>query len=475
MSAIITTGFRVNNAAAFMNSTDTYYMFIGKPEAWADESTPDTPYDQLDHDNRIWESMISLKKVIPASMMSHGIIKRSWTSGKYYDLYRHDYGNSGVTGKNLDTGASTSPVSLAEANFYVVTDNGNIYICISNANGGQSTINPQSLTPDANYICSGADNYKWKFVAKTSSANSTRFSTPNFHPVMTLTVDPGAGDEYHTQWLAQANSATNAGAIYNVLLVGGGTGYGASLSNQAGVATVKGNGSGAAVGITTNGSGTITALTVNNVGSGYTWATIEFATGNGASATAIITPKAGLGTDPVSDLCAFNVITNTRFEYADGGDFPVTNDYRRVGMIVNPTNNGSAVVLTDNTSSACMTIKVTGTSGTWAPDMLIKDSTTNAYARIVDVNDGAGGDIGKKILRVIRTRADNQVVGAVPSASFVASHGIASDPAGVTGTIDAVVSPEVQLYSGKIIYVENRRPISRSIDQIESITTVFEY
>ncbi len=477
MSAIITTGFRVSNARSLINTSDTYYMFIGRPQSWADDLSPDAPVDGINHSFKIWEDMISLKKVTPASMMSHGITKRSWASGKYYDLYRHDYGEAGITGKHIDTGVTTNPANLAAANYYVVTANGNVYVCISNNGGVVSTTNPQGLGPDANYICSGADGYKWKLVAKTSTADTVKFSTPNFHPIKTLAANPGSGDEYYDQWLAQQSSNAHNGSIFNVVLNNGGTGYGANLSNQAGIATVVGDGSGATVTVNTNAGGTITALQVTNYGTGYTWAAITFSTGSSASATAIITPLLGLGGDPVSDLCASNIITNMRFEYADGGDFPVTNDYRRVGIIVNPTDYDTSNVMTASTATACLTIKVTaGWTGTWAPDMVIKDSLTGAHARIVDANVGSGGDAGKMILRVVRNRDDNQLAGANASASFVTSNPVVSVSGGsASGTINAVVSPEVQPRSGQVIYVENRRPITRSIDQIESITTVFEY
>jgi len=38
-----------------------------------------------------------------------------------------------------------------------------------------------------------------------------------------------------------------------------------------------------------------------------------------------------------------------------------------------------------------------------------------------------------------------------------------------------VVSSDVQPYSGTLCYVENRRPVMRSVDQVESISVVFEW
>ena len=46
-------------------------------------------------------------------------------------------------------------------------------------------------------------------------------------------------------------------------------------------------------------------------------------------------------------------MNNVRLEYADGsGDFPVSNDYRRIGLIRDPYNHGTTTVSTATTLSA---------------------------------------------------------------------------------------------------------------------------
>lgn len=479
MPAIITNKFRVHNAKSFISSALKYYMFIGRPHSWTDDQIPDTPKNNASDSISIWDEIISMKLIDKESYMSHGISKRIWTSGKFYDIYRHDYGTAGVSGVNIDTGAATTPTDLSDAKYYVISGN-DIYICVSNGNGTAavaSTIDPATLVPDANMLCKGGvDTYVWKKVATGGVSDIIKFATTDYFPVKTLSVDPVTGD-YASQWDWQVQSGTDKGAIFNFKLTAGGTGYGANLVNQAGIATVKGDGAGCTVGVFTDGDGAITKLQVNNIGSGYTWANITFITGTSAAATAIISPPKGLGVDPVSDLNAFNIITNVRFEYADGDDFPVTNDYRRIGMIVNPAQYGAPnTPLATSTASAMLTLKITaGWTGTWAADQVIEDATTKARGRIVDVNDGTGGDVGKKILRVIRTQEEN-AQSTVTNAAFVAANVLNTVPGGsASGTISEVVAPEVEPDSGEMVYIENRRPIMRSIDQIEDIKLVLEF
>lgn len=479
MPAIITNKFRVQNAKNFINpsASDVYYAFIGKSTPWSNELTPDTPVDSVKDELSVWDDMIAMKKITTANM-SHAIRHRKWTSGTYYDIYRHDYGSAGVNGITL-IGTVPSPAysSLADANFYVVTADFGVYVCISNNGGNPSTVDPSTLVYDSHKLASNVtDNYVWKFIGRASVADITKFSTSDWHPIKTLAADPLTG-EYTTQWANQVASENDAGAIFHAVLNAGGTGYGANLTNQAGIATITGDGTGATALVNTNGSGTITKITVNNYGSGYTWAKINFITGTNASATAIITPSKGLGADPVEDLVAYATVTNVRFEYDDGQDFPVTNDFRRFGLILNPTQFGSSTLLSDATVSATLKIKVnSGWSGNWDNDVIIRDTTTNARAVIVDAQDGVGGDLGKKILFVVRTESENSAVGAAPSASFTAGNIVEIVSGGTaSGTISAVQDPEVQPDSGQVIYIENRRAVTRSIDQIESLQFVFEF
>ena len=81
MPAIITNKFRINNAEQFTESFSetaftTYYLFIGRPHAWATDadpqgvsvvegtdSAPPTPYDTMGAEFYAWDDMIGLKKM----------------------------------------------------------------------------------------------------------------------------------------------------------------------------------------------------------------------------------------------------------------------------------------------------------------------------------------------------------------------------------------------------------------------------
>ena len=56
---------------------------------------------------------------------------------------------------------------------------------------------------------------------------------------------------------------------------------------------------------------------------------------------------------PVIELGAFRVMINAKLSYDEGaGDFPIDNDYRRIGLITNPLKFGTTELISDLTVSA---------------------------------------------------------------------------------------------------------------------------
>ena len=132
MSAIITDQLRISQAKKFVESvtsgSDTYYTFIGLPNAsdyqsdW--DTNPPAPKDSFDQENDYWDTMIALKKVTTTN--SKQIVKKvTWTSGTTYDMYRHD-----ITRSN--TSKPSGATSLYSANYFVVNQDYKVYICLSN-------------------------------------------------------------------------------------------------------------------------------------------------------------------------------------------------------------------------------------------------------------------------------------------------------------------------------------------------------
>ena len=460
MPALVSKKFRLHNAKQFVEAFDedagfttfanttagdtsletNMYLFIGGISAFTDDTNPPTPTDSVANSYyENWRDMIAAKKVTSADV-THCITRTNWANNTAYFAYTH------------------ANNALQDQSFYVVTDEYNVYKCLANNNSGGTSQAKPTGTGTA-IITPGADGYKWKFMYTISASDAIKFLSTDFMPVKFITSDPGAGQPYKTQYDAQ--QAAVDGAIYRIKVTAGGSGYSSTPT-----VTISGNGSSATATATVAGNA-VTAITVNNVGTGYNQATVTISGGGGSGATAVavISPEGGHSSNPVHELGGFYVMNNVRLEYADGsGDFPVSNDYRRIGLIRDPFDFGTTNVATAATLSACKTITLQsgGLSGTFVVDETITGGTSSAQGKVVN------WDSTNRILKYYQDI--NTGFG-----TFQTSETISGGTSSASGTSSALGNPEVAADSGDIMYLEHRRPINRASDQIEDIKLVVEF
>ena len=476
MAAIITEKFRLHNAKEFKQSAtesgNAMYMFIGRPLSWTDDNNPPTPVDSLNDEYDAYANMVALKKV-SSTDVSHAIIRRDWTGNTVYDEYRHNYTSSNTA----SSGAST----LWASTFYVVTSDYNVYKVISNNGGAQSTVMP---TGTSTSILTTADGYKWKYMYSISASDVIKFVTSDFIPVKTIgakaAVDGDVGglgtaasDDNSAQW--DVENAAVDGTIEHARVTAGGSSYGSDGNYNV---AISGDGASGQLQVTVS-SGAITAVAINAVGSGYSVASIDnsllqtatSSTGTGAAFDIIISPKNGHGSDPVEELGGNYVIANSRLEYAEGsGDFPTDNDFRQIGLIVNPTDAGGNTLSSATTLSALN--RITLDSGATMP--VVDDTIANA-ASIV-----SGTAVGK----VVSVDSTNRFIYYLPAEDSVGNFNSfsATNTIFVGSTSKGTISsggvsgsyPEVQRNSGDIVYLENRGAVARAADQIEDIKLIIE-
>ena len=485
MPAIITSKFRRNNAQAFEtsfgSSGNKYYLGIGKPSAFGTktrpdgrtenlgtDSTPITPADSVQQEYDTFDDLLAVKR-ITSSDVSFAAPRINWTSGTVYDYYRHDYGNR-ITGGTSIQSANSGATNLYDANFYVMNSNFQVYKCLDNNNNGQSTIEP---TGENTLILETSDNYKWKYMFTLSASAQANFLSTDFMGV------------------SSNSTVTNAavdGAVNIVKIKTSGTGgTNGTYTNI----PMRGDGSNGQVSITI-ASGSVTAVSVTAAGTGYSYANIRVADINvagggslsGAELDCIIEPKGGHGFDPFEELGAFFVILNTSFEGAEtanSGDFTTTNDFRRVALIRDPKSAGSAATVT--TLRATRAVRFSGTPGTFQVDEKITQTNTGAVGKVVQF------DSANKILFYTQTRYSDEGVDANGNKILFSGtdtiNGATSSatgiPTGVTETVNNVslVSghslPEIDEDSGDVMYIENRAPVARSVDQTENVKLIIEF
>lgn len=464
MSAIITSTARINNSKRLIESfsgTERQYLFVGRPQPWIDENNPPAPFDSLKNENQVRSDILAFKRLNPTEV-THGIPRINWVSGNYYDFYRHDYDGT-KAGVDLTSGSATLPLDLFGANFYVVTDEFKVYKCLWNNGGQPSTVKPS--TTGINEVTL-ADGYIWKYMYTVSPADTLKFVTRDFIPVKKLEADPGSTDPYYDQFLIQ-QSAVN-GSINFIRVDSSGSGY--PVSSNAIPVTIIGDGTGATALATTNSLGQVIRITMSNKGTGYTFATATIGGGGtGATATAIISPKGGHGSDAVYELGAYYALVSVNLGFEEGGgDFPKFNDYRRLGIMSKPNIFDTTTPAFANTLDATAKLQLTsvssGVGGFYRVDEVIQGSTSGATAIVVEYDEVTS------TLKYIQPK--NQE--AFFFGNFVPGETISGTTSGASGSLQIKINPEVDTYSGDMVYLENRAVVTRSSDQTEEIRIVIE-
>jgi len=492
MAAIITNKFRFHNAEKFSTaltgSSNVFYLGIGRPQSFTTSTRPDsrtvnegsdasplTPVDSIQEEFYTFDDLLAAKKVATTDI-SYVIPRRNWTSGTVYDYYRHDYGNR-ITGttttQTSDSGAST----LWDATYYVVSSTYQVFKCLDNNSGANSTVEP-SVTDGETSILTTGDGYKWKYMYTLSAAQQTNFLSTDFMAVSTNTT---------------VSSAATDGAINIVKIKSAGTGFTTTSGTTISAIPIRGDGSSGTVSVEISG-GAIDSVTVTNIGSGYTFGYITVADinagtnsaggGSGAELDCIIEPKGGHGSNAIEELGGYFVMLNTNFEAseaANSGDFTTANDFRRVVLLRDPKSGGSAA--SANTLRGTKAVLVTSPSGNFTVDEEINQATTGAVGKVVE------WDSSNNILYYIQTRFNDEGVDSNGNlTAFSGTNTITGQGSGVTATpssssttVDSVVftsgynSGEIDADEGDVIYIENRSPITRASDQTENVKLVIEF
>ena len=486
MPAIITNKFRLHNASNFVesfseSSPNIYYLAIGRPQAFATstggdsrtqfegtDASPLTPADSVSDEFYFFDDVIAAKR-ITTSDISRVVPRRNWTTGTTYDIYRHDYGQYVKGSSSTTISANSGATSLADATFYVLSSDNNVYKCLGNNGNSASTVEP---TGTSTSILTTGDSYKWKYMYTLTASEQTNFLSTDFMHVSTDST---------------VSSAAVDGAIDTVLIKTAGSG--GANGTHTGVA-IRGDGSSGECSVTVAG-GAVTAVTVTTAGSGYTFAYIRNADIVSAGATSlsgaeldvIIPPKGGHGANAVEELGGHFVMMNTDFtgdESSNSGDFTTQNDFRRVGLLLDPTTGGSAASAT--TLRGTKAVKLSGTPGSFTVDEEINQASTGAVGKVVEY------DSTNKILYYIQTRFNDEGVDsngnltAFSGANAITgqSSSAAGTPDTSTQTVDNIVfssgynSGEIDSDTD-VLYQENRSPITRASDQTENIKLIVEF
>jgi hypothetical protein len=507
MSAIITDQLRISNALSFLdkinNSLNSYYVFLGlsNPTEYLStwESLPPFQRDNFDEENKCWDTMFSLKKISPSDVSP--VVRRiNWESGRIYDMYRHDI--------SIDKRSNqTQATSLYSSDYYVVTKDYKVYICLQNGTSPESlTGNPSLDEPtftdlEPRAAGTSGDGYIWKYLYTIRPNEIVKFDSTNFIPLP-------------KNWTTnQENAAVRLNAsssgqikIINILERGANLGAPGLYQNV----PIRGDGQGATATIVVGSDNTVDKIFVSNGGSGYTFGTVDLENSglflvDPPKFDVIIPPKGGHGANIYRELGSTNILLYSRIENDIGDpDFIVGNKIARIGIIENPEAFDSTSVLSIQKASSLYALKLKepGASSAVIPANITFTQTITgvgtAVGRAVSYDNETG---------VLKYWQDRSLYGYTKAGvSTNAPYGLVQNAfTGGTINVDAntieidggfsgistvinngtvylgqnftngLSNPEVKKYTGNIIYVDNRPSITRSANQKEDIKVILQF
>ena len=461
---------------------------------YATEDAPPAPIDNQIEKAAVYDDIIAAKRI--TSTFARLVAPRynwSLSTNPKFDMYRPNYsptpGGGGAIGVQTALGSS----ALSGSKYYVMNSNYEVFKCLYN---GQTPANPTGInatyepktSPTAGQgtyanglFTESATGYIWKYMYTLSTADVIAFLSSDFLPMGTY-AGPAAVD----------------GAIHIAVIKDGGANM---PTNGTVYVPVDGDGSNAIVKITTSAGGAISGAEMYAAGTGYTYGNVRLVNGNIYTDTAlsnaatiaanasgaievIMSPEGGHGADLAAEFFAKRVMTNIRLTYAEGsGDFPVDNDFRRIGIIQDPYNYGTTTVASASTLRGTAALKLTG-SGDYTIDEEITQTVSGGTAkgRVVSWDSTNGilkyfqsPDLHTHNGKVLAfDHATNNVTGATSSTARPIDGNQDTALADISFT-DGKANPEIAPNSGDIVYIENRRQITRAADQIEDIKLVIEF
>lgn len=490
-----------------VGTSSSYYIALGRAQRWDDELNPPNVSTSQEFETQTRKDILAMKKVESLNV-TLGIVRNDWAGGVIYDHYD-------------DVG-----LDLSTAKYFVINSEKNVYKCIWNNAGTASLVEPRG-TPLSVFELS--DGYKWKYMYTVSDGDFEKFLLPDFIPIKESTagssivenilIENGGSGYPNGNYPviisgdgigASATAQIVGGTVVSVTLLSGGAGYSfatAALDIPSGMgsgvdfrvivdrtlnATVQslvktlavdgainqyvvessgvgyteeltsinvlGDGEDAvATPIVSNGR--LIGVNVVSPGFGYRRANVVVqGDGSGATVRAIISPTGGHGFDIISELYTSTILFYTSFEFQGAqSDFFVNNEFRQLSLIRSPQLFNSTAVATDVTLNACYVISF-NRSINLPLDGEFFDPVDGTRLKLIEIRDTNVG--------FFKT---------VGSSLPYMNQALLSDSDIVPINITNIVEPEVDVFSGSMIFIENRTPIIRSKDQTETLKTVLSF
>ena len=449
MTASVTNSFREHLLTLLKSDIDSdgvpYHIGIAQPDS--DASTPlnsGSMYDQ----SKFRHTLQSVKVLSNASYVVPTV---TWVSEAPYEAYDNN--------------------NPYQTNFYVINSSREVFLCIQqgkNADGSakNSFVEPTSTlaNQEAKTFETG-DGYLWRYMYKMSNLAYGTFRTKTYTPVKQVTNRATTIPEEITQIGLQDSSVP--GQILNIAVDNGGVNY------TSPTITISGNGSGAQffaevfdnkivnVRCDSNGLGDFLH------GTNYDYAQVVVTDpggGSGAKLRAVLSSRDGVNKDPVSTLKCREIMLQTDFIGTEENTIVANGtDFRQVGVIKGLEKYTSDSDFTGNTGKVTKILTL-GSESIQAPESWIDNDTFSNALQTVTA----------KVFDLDGTTLYYYQDEETGFENFSLNESIINT-AGGTASIVNLVNPDVDAYSGDILYINTlASAVERSAEQTEDIRIVIQ-
>lgn len=488
----------------------TGFVFIGNSIPYANSDTLIPISDDTKMIERsAWDTMIIAKKINPSDVELVAP-RNNWTANVVYNQYDDRIPKSSLL---------TSDISNNIFSMIVINSEGNVYKCLCNNNSGISTQEPTNNYTIADGFISTSDGYLWKYIYNIKLSN--KFFTNSWIPVPftgspdvtvteydinntsiisgtlnTIVVESGGNNYFHTTTTAEAfiagapsialNSLNNVvenmnisgtGIITGTFITSIDTNYnlvylsnstiaaGGGISNPISITTrvdVVGDGVGTVSEVILSGN-TISQIIVTSMGINYNRANVVIygtATSNIATARPIISYYYGHGYNPAIELGSRSLMVLKRFgeiDASEGGLFPIDISFRQYGIMMSPHlyKDPNIIDYYSANSAMSLTLDLTLEAGSFynKNDIVYQGSVDSPYFSGVVVSQDYF------TVKLIKYRG-------TPVLGSLLTNGTVSRP------LSAIKNPDIQPYSGELLYITNINPVQRSDGQSEELKLI---
>ena len=510
------------------NVCPVLYISVGNHIPYTNESSPPDIVDTISSEKEIWDNMFAAKRVTGNDVQL--VLPRiNWTANTKYRQYDDTTEFSELISSN--TSLNLKPM-------YVVTSDRNVYKCLSNSVSANSTVEPSGDYTTSNGNIATADGYVWKYMYNIKPSNKFLTTDWMPAPTTTSALDYGVSSlgvvDGELTTIVVTDNGSNYREASNIRVDGfsvgqssvrlsntsltlsifsidslsnlanmkiSGTGFATdtyitTISNTTGVLTLSANttnfgGNANNISISTrvyiDGDGigavanavisntdinvadaeaNIARINVTTIGTNYSRANaFVYGSGSGANARVILSPKFGHAFNSAKELgsnSAMIAVKIGEIDSTENGLISVDTSFRQVALMRDPYKYGAANSVT--TSSANSVISQT-------TDLSIiagLNFTLNefVYQGSVDSPSAYG---------FVHAQTTNEVRLTKVKGTFVAGLSLIGANSGVTRTITAVTNPELQPYTGDVVYVQNAVKTDRTDGQAEDIKLTISF